>query len=380
MSYLRSSWRSYWREARCGDSWWIALLWLAGSLITATQVVVGMAAVGMRHNWIILFLTTVAAWLIFPVATPFILSLTRRFPLAKAADWVNWRTLAAHLAAALVIGIGHVAWSATLEWWINPLGTHPNPSFRHTFFTTVYLQFHTGVIIYAAIVAIGNTVDSIRRLAYREAEAARLIGELSKAQLDALRRQLEPHFLFNTLNGIAGLVRERRNEAAVGMIAGLSDLLRRVLEDSGRQLVPLAEEISFLESYIELQAMRFGDRLKVTVDIPVELYGALIPPLVLQPLVENAIVHGIGKLVEGGEVRVTARESEGILTIRLYNDAPEFYSKGQALASAGGTGVGLSNTRGRLVTLYGAGSSIELRNGDHAGMETVLKIPYRTAM
>ena len=98
------------------------------------------------------------------------------------------------------------------------------------FFTTVYMQFHTGIIIYAATVAIGNTVDSIRRLAHREAEAARLTGELSKAQLDALRRQLEPHFLFNTLNGISGLVREKRNDAAVQMIAGLSDLLRRVLE------------------------------------------------------------------------------------------------------------------------------------------------------
>jgi sensor histidine kinase YesM len=222
-------------------------------------------------------------------------------------------------------------------------------------------------------VAIASTVDSIRRLAHREAEAARLAGELSKAQLDALRHQLEPHFLFNTLNGISGLVREGRNETAVLMIAGLSDLLRRVLEDSGRQLVPLAEEVSFLESYLELQAMRFGDRLKVTVDIPIELYGALVPQLVLQPLVENAIVHGIGKLVHGGEIRITARESEGMLSIYLYSDGP-------ALSLAGGdrTGVGLSNTRGRLVTLYGAGSSVELRNGDQAGVETIIKVPYRT--
>src|SRR5215471_1268068 len=364
MSYLVSDVR------RPGHSWWIAVLWLAISMITATQVVVGMAAVGMRHNWTAVFFTTVAAWLIFPFATPVILSLNRRFPLAKAADW---RNLPLHLAAALAIGIGHIAWSATMEWVFNPLATHPAPSFRNVFFTTVYMQFHTGIIIYAATVAIGNTVDSIRRLAHREAEAARLAGELSKAQLDALRRQLEPHFLFNTLNGISGLVREERNEAAVAMIAGLSHLLRRVLEDSGRQLVPLAEEVSFLESYIELQTMRFGDRLKATMDIPLELYGALVPQLVLQPLVENAIVHGIGRLVEGGEIRVTARESEGILSIHLYNDAP-------ALSVAGPkrTGVGLSNTRGRLVTLCGAGSSVELRNGDQTGVETVVKVPYRT--
>ncbi|MBV9401954.1 MAG: histidine kinase [Bryobacterales bacterium] len=194
--------------------------------------------------------------------------------------------------------------------------------------------------------------------------------------MDALRRQLEPHFLFNTLNGISGLVREQRNDAAVEMIAGLSDLLRRVLEDGGSQLVPLAEEVSFLESYIELQAMRFDERLKVTVDIPLEVYGALVPRLILQPLVENAIVHGIGKLVDGGEIRMTARESEGVLSICLYNDGP-------AVALAGPddrTGVGLSNARSRLVMLYGAGSSVELHNGERAGVETILKFPYRTAV
>ena len=158
------------------------------------------------------------------------------------------------------------------------------------------------------------------------------------------------------------------------MIAGLSDLLRRVLEDSGRQLVPLAEEVSFLESYLDLQAMRFGDRLKVTVDIPMELYGALVPYLVLQPLVENAIVHGVGKLVEGGEIRVSVRESGGTLSICLYNDGPGLFPTG-----AGGSGVGVANTRGRLVTLYGAESSVELRNRDNAGVETIIAVPFRTA-
>jgi hypothetical protein len=362
---------AYLRQARIGESRWVAVLWLAVSLVTATQVVVGMVAMGMQHDWVAVFLTTVAAWLVFPLATPLILALSHNYPLARAEEW---RNLPVHLAGALAIGFAHIAWSATLEWVFNPLGTHPAPSFQHVFFTTVYMQFHTGVIIYAAIVAIGNMVDSVRRLAHREAEAARLAGELSKAQLDALRRQLEPHFLFNTLNGISGLVREKRNDDAVGMIAGLSDLLRRVLQDSGRQLVPLADEVSFLESYLELQAMRFGDRLKVTVDVPLELCAALVPQLLLQPLVENAIVHGISKLVEGGEIRVMARESEGTLTIYLYNNGPAVSLNGHDR-----TGVGLSNTRGRLVTLYGAESSVELRNMEDVGVETIIKVPYRTA-
>jgi len=352
-------------------SWWIAIVWLAVGLITAAQVVGGMAALGRQHDWTAVFLTTAAAWLIWAAATPLILALSRRFPLTGAR---RWRNVAVHLVAALAISVVRIAWSAALEWAFNPLD-HPDSSFRHEFLTMVYMQFHTGLIIYGATVAIDNTIDSIRRLARREAEAARLAGELSKAQLDALRRQLEPHFLFNTLNGIAGLIREQRNEDAVDMIAGLSGLLRRALDDSGRQLVPLAEEVSFLESYIALQSMRLGDRLKVAVDIPIDLYGALVPPLLLQPLVENAIVHGIAKLVEGGQIRVKARESEGVLSISLYNDGPAL-----SLAGAGGRiGVGLSNTRGRLATLCGAESSVELRNGDRAGVETIIRVPYRTA-
>jgi LytS/YehU family sensor histidine kinase len=329
-----------------------------------------MAALGMRHDWVKLFFTTAAAWLIWAVATPLMLLLSRRFPLVRPGGWKN---LPLHLAAALAISMVRIAWSAALEWAINPLDQLPRPSYQTEFLTMVYMQFHTGLIIYGATVAVDNIIDSIRRLARREAEAARLASELSRVQLEALRRQLEPHFLFNTLNGISGLVRENRNDAAVAMIAGLSDLLRRVLEDSGRQLVPLAEEVSFLESYIELQAMRFGDRLKVTVDIPLDLYGALVPQLILQPLVENAIVHGIGKLVEGGEIRVSARHSEGMLAIYLYNDGPEPSLAGDR------TGVGLSNTRGRLVTLYGAGSSVELRKGGHSGVETIIRVPYRAA-
>ncbi len=362
------------RHARPGLSWWIALVWLVIGVITATQVVVAMRALGMHHHWVALFFTTAAAWIVWAVVTPLILYLSRRYPLARGG---GWRNLLVHLAAALGISVARIAWSALLEWAVNPLAKQPAPSYRVQFLTMAYMEFHTGIIIYAATVAIANTIDSIRRLAHREAESARLAAELSKAQLNALRRQLEPHFLFNTLNGISGLVRENRNEAAVEMIAGLSDLLRRVLEDSGRQLVPLAEEVSFLESYLDLQAMRLGDRLKVTVDVPMELYGALVPWLVLQPLVENAIVHGVAKLVEGGEIRVTVRESGGTLSICLYNDGPRLSA---AVAAAGGTGVGLANTRGRLVTLYGAESTVELRNTGQPGVETMIKVPYRTAV
>ncbi len=184
---------------------------------------------------------------------------------------------------------------------------------------------------------------------------------------------MEPHFLFNTLNGIAGLVREHKNGTAVEMIAGLSDLLRRVLEGADRQLVPLAEELSFLERYIELQQMRFGDRLNVAVDVPLELYGALVPGLILQPLIENAIQHGVGKRVEGGTIRVSAARSGGILTLSIHNDGPNLPPGGVD----SGSGVGISNTRGRLVSLYGAGCALEVRNVA-SGVETIVQVPCGT--
>jgi two-component system, LytTR family, sensor kinase len=363
---------SYLRGALTRHSWWLAVAWVAVGVITATQVVVGLAALGEHHNWATLFFTTAACWLIWVAATPVILRLSRRFPLMGAG---NWRNIPVHVAAALVISFVRIAWSAALEWAVNPLDVEPHAHYRGVFLVMVYMQFHTGFIIYAATVAIDNIVDYVRRLARGEAESARLAGELSKAQFEALRRQLEPHFLFNTLNGIAGLVREKQNDAAVEMIAGLSALLRRVLEDSGSQLVPLAEEVSFLGSYIDLQSMRLGERLKVTVDIPRELYGAMVPQLLLQPLVENAIVHGIAKLVEGGHIRVHAQEAEGILSISIYNDGPT-RSAGNADEKAG---VGLLNTRRRLVALYGTGSSVELRPCQQVGVETIIQLPYRTA-
>ena len=138
-------------------------------------------------------------------------------------------------------------------------------------------------------------------------ETARLNEELSKAQLAALRGQMEPHFMFNTLNSIAALVRDQRNDAAVSMIVGLSEFLRRASEDSHRSQVTLAEEVEYLQRYVDIQKVRFGERLRVSVDIQAELLDAQVPNLLLQPLVENAIKHGVAKRVTGGTIRVSWR-------------------------------------------------------------------------
>ena len=350
---------------------WIASLWLVFALVNATQIVVGMRAVGMQHAWSRLFLTVLVSWLVWALATPFVLRLGRRFP---PTHWRPVRTWFAHLGACLAIGVVYSAWAALLQLRLQPWGYAQVSDFGKTSFSVFYGEFHLFLILYAAILAISHTLESSRRLAQRETEAARLNEQLSRAQLDALRRQLEPHFLFNTLNAIAGLVRETRNDAAVSMIVGLGDLLRRVLEGSDRQEVSLGEEMEFLETYLDIQKTRFAERLQLSVNVPREFLAAQVPSLILQPMVENAIQHGIGTRAAGGAIRITAAQDNGSLTLSVYNDGPRIPEDWEQLRS----GVGISNVRTRLQSLYGSACSLNIRNHDR-GVEVLLSVPFKAS-
>jgi LytS/YehU family sensor histidine kinase len=190
-----------------------------------------------------------------------------------------------------------------------------------------------------------------------------------------LRQQIEPHFLFNTLNSLTGLVRDRKNDAAVSMIVGLSEFLRRALEGSHRSQVTLEEEVEYLQRYLEIQNVRFGERLQVKVDIPSELLQMQVPNLLLQPLVENAIKHGIAKRAAGGFVRVTATRLNGKVHLSIYNDAPDTPTDIQATR----TGVGISNLRTRLQILHGDKSELKLNRTDTGGVEVVVSLPLEEA-
>jgi two-component system LytT family sensor kinase len=198
---------------------------------------------------------------------------------------------------------------------------------------------------------------------------------LSKAQLAALRGQMEPHFMFNTLNSIAGLVRDRRTDEAVSMIVGLSEFLRRASEDSHRAQVTLAEEVEYLQRYVEIQKVRFGERLRVSVDIPAELQDAQVPSLLLQPLVENAIKHGVAKHVRGGAVRVSGARRANSLYLSVYNDGSDSPEEWQTQ----GTGVGLANLRTRLQILHGDAAELQMKRAGADGVEVVVTLPLREA-
>jgi two-component system LytT family sensor kinase len=350
---------------------WIASLWLAFGLVDATQTVFVMRSEGMHHAWGILFLTSVLVWVVWALATPLIMRLGRRFPPVKPGSIMMWFS---HLSACAAIGLTFSAWTSGLDFLLNPYAyTSRSQTFVGLWFNTFYNGILSSLLLYAVVLAVNYVLESRARLAYQQTETARLNEQLSKAQLDALRRQIEPHFLFNTLNAVTGLVREGRNETAVSMIAELSDFMRRVLNDSSRQEVPLGEEMEFAQRYLEIQKVRFAERLQLSVDVPDELLLAQVPTLILQPIVENAVKHGIAKRAQGGKIHIAAFRSNGALTVSVYNDGPGLPASSETLQP----GIGIANMRTRLHSLYGDAFALHLENRESGGVEVSVSVPFK---
>lgn len=347
----------------------IASIWFSFGLIDALETVFVMRSEGMHHDWLILFAAVVFSWLPWVVATPLILRLSRKFPIVKPISILTWLV---HVFACATTGIVSSAWVSCLYFLFNPY-REPNPSpYLRLWFDKFYNGLLSYVILYVGILMLNYVLDSRARLAFRETEAARLNEQLVIAQLHALRQQVEPHFLFNTLNSVAGLVREGRNESAVVMIAELSDLLRRMLDDSMRQHVALREEMEFARKYLDIQKVRFTDRLQICVDVPAELDRAQVPNLILQPMVENAIKHGIAKRAQGGTILIAASHHNGMLTISVGNDGPNLPANWDTTR----LGIGISNVRARMQTLYGDACDIRLRNRNTGGVEVSVSLPF----
>jgi len=331
--------------------------WLAIGLFEATQVVVSMKAMGMQHAWWTLFFVTLAGWAVWAGATPFALSLLQRFqlPARKATPWL------VHGAACMAISAVWAIWAALLEHTTNPFAyPHADP-FLQLWKSRQVNNLVGSVILYSTMAAFGLALDSHRRLSQQR-------ELLAQAQLAALRLQIEPHFIFNALNAVTGLIREKRDEEAVAAVASLGDLLRRVTDRSERQYVALDEEMDFLLKYLEIQQLRFAERLRCHIDVPATLARAQVPDFILQPLVENAIKHGIAKRAKGGELRISAKRQGELLTFSIFNEGP-------ALAAGADDGVGLANTRRRLQTLYGEAQSLQLCDVPRGVLATVT-LPY----
>lgn len=235
------------------------------------------------------------------------------------------------------------------------------------------VSIYPNVVAYWILVGVSFALTYYQRYREREVEAVRLESELARAQLRALKMQLHPHFLFNTLHSISTLM-YRDVFAADRMVGHLADLLRMTIKSEGEQEIPLRDEMAFLERYLQIERVRFEDRLTVEIDVAPGIESALVPSLVLQPLVENALKHGIGARSAAACVEVQAWREDDSLHLVVRDRGPGL----TATDVGGGLGVGLANTRARLDRLYGRRAELRLRPAMPHGLEVALSLPFRT--
>lgn len=303
-------------------------------------------------------------WYLWLLLLPPLAHMVRRFPLDARRWW--WR-LPVYLLATAVFTTVHLALYLAL---MNPFQTPPQP-FREKFLANWGQSMTTYEVFMFAVLVAGIHAHAYAKRYQEEAlRASELKSQLVRSQLEALKMQLQPHFLFNTLHAISALMYQDV-EAADRMIARLSGLLRASLQSAPRQEVPLREELEFLQGYLEIEQVRLGERLTVNMAIEDECLDATVPNLILQPLVENAIRHGIAPRVQPGHLAVDARRSGDDLEIMIQDD-------GLGLSrSAFKEGVGLSNVRSRMERLYGPAHRFELRDGESGGLTVTLTLPFK---
>lgn len=298
------------------------------------------------------------AWAVLTVP---ILWLSSRFRFRRDS-WL--RSLPVHLAAAVIV--------ATLVVWFNwNVARQIYTGWDHTFDRFLAGSLHWNMQWYLMIVVIDHAVDYYRGFRDRQLHASRLETQLVNAQLQSLKMQLQPHFLFNTLHAISELVYEDP-DAADRMITRLGDLLRLSIDASVAQEISLQEELEFLRAYVEIEQTRFQDNLTVRMQIEPDTLDAQVPNLLLQPLVENAIRHGTAARTGAGEIMITAARENGTLRLVVKDNG-----KGLSTERPVREGVGVGNTRARLQQLYGEAHRFELRNGSGGGVVATVEIPYR---
>jgi sensor histidine kinase YesM len=347
------------RLRRLAAQWAIGFAcFTAVSLLFTGQVWVDYAYAGHRITWTRALAIALCEWEPWAVLTPLIVWIAGRWPFARRRVG---RRLAVHVVAAVALSAATLLFQANLTARILDARTRPFS----------FLKVHLTFLTYWAIVAAAQFVDHYRAARARELRASQLETELARAQVEALKMQLHPHFLFNTLNTIAGLMREDV-EAADQMIAKLSELLRRTFETAGVQEVPLECELEFLDLYLTIQRARHGERLSVAIEVADDARRVLVPSLILQPLVENAIRHGVADTPGPGSLAFRASVAAGRLTLEVRNDGP-------AVRPDIREGGGLRNTRSRLLALYGPEATFTLRGQPSGGAAATVTLPARQA-
>jgi two-component system LytT family sensor kinase len=310
-------------------------------------------------------------WLFLGALTPIAYYLARRFPLRRET---LRRTVIAHVVGSLVLCVGWASAGVALRYALHMVG--PRQRLGPHLASWMLTSLPWSVFMYFTVLGCVYAFTYFIEARDREAQAARLAAQLAEARLGALRMQLNPHFLFNSLNAIGVLVRDQKTAEASRMLELLGDVLHSVLRGGAdaRHEVPLGEEIQFLEQYLAIEQVRFSDRLVVRWDVDDRLRKALVPGLILQPLVENALRHGIAKRGEGGTVEIGARRDGSSLVLYVRDDSPGREAPSDAAPAE--HGVGLKNIRERLRTMYGDRATLTLEFLADRGTVATITFPY----
>jgi sensor histidine kinase YesM len=356
------------------------LVWTGAGVFYITQDFLLQLSRRESIPWRNLIVGWMAAMYICAAFTPAILWLGRRWPVDDTDR--RWH-IALHIGASIVFTLVSTALEVPV---LVPLGVLPavkGPgSIATDFWMLLRYDLHGSIIRYWAVVGVQALLRSNQEARRREREAlelkvhsAQLAEQLTSSQLSALKMQMHPHFLFNTLGAIMVLVRQHKGREAETMLSRLSDLLRHTLDNVEAQEVPLWRELDFLRLYLSIEQVRFEDRLRVRIDAGPEVADALVPHMALQPIVENAIRHGLGQSEEPVLIHVSVSKMNGRLALTVTDDGP-----GCPTPVFGEKGIGLTNTRNRLQRLYGAEATFSAGNRTPRGVQVAMTLPYRTAL
>ncbi|MGQ0800240.1 MAG: sensor histidine kinase [Pseudomarimonas sp.] len=338
-----------------------AAFWTIFGLLVGIQVWISMITHGHSVPWLLSFYLIV--WWAWLAPTLLIVWLAQRFPVLPPRR----ANVVIHALAATLVAVVHSMFEMGLMVWMRPYDRMTAALSELEVGETLLSRLPMEWMLYCLVLGGVMAFEYYQRYHERALQAEQLQRSLLDARLHALELQLQPHFLFNTLNAIAGLVRTNRKDQAVTMIAGLAELLRYSLDHAGRQRVSLAEEMDVLRRYLEIEVTRFPDRMAFHIKLADDARRAAVPMLILQPLAENAVRHGIARAAAAGRIEVEARRVGERLHIRMRNAGN--------LDAAAVEGIGLKNTRERLAALYGDAAHFSV-SADAAGVVAILDLPW----
>jgi len=305
-------------------------------------------------------------WLVFAPLTWIPYTLARRFP--PRVDGIV-RIILAHSAGAMAMSL---LWTLLGIVLARLITSRPPLPFVRYYVSSLLTNMPLCIFLYFAVLGCIYAFSYYREARERQAREARLAAQLSEARLSALRMQLHPHFLFNSLNAITVLVRDQKTEEASRMLELLGGVLRQVLQSEKREEVTLEEELQFIEKYLAIEQVRFSDRLEIIWSIDAAARKALVPSFILQPLVENAIRHGVSKRSEEGIIEIAAAVSNTDVLLTVKDNGPGYTSGSEG-------GVGLANTHARLETVFGNRAQLDVRKSNGLGTIATVRFPLRKA-